>query len=67
MVSSLTNQGITAEQKPAQISLSESGIKPKLGQIIRASNHQDILFEFVRIRPELQLNYLGPLCQSAVN
>lgn len=65
MYACIQQQNLSEEQKTAQEQLIESmslntlltGLEPKLGQIIRASNPPDILTATIRIRRELQLSY----------
>ncbi|KAJ8982005.1 hypothetical protein NQ317_004092 [Molorchus minor] len=65
MHAAVQKQHITGGQKQAQIQITESmvlntlltGIDPKIGHVVRASDPQDILTAIARIRRELQLNY----------
>ncbi|KAJ8977201.1 hypothetical protein NQ317_011212 [Molorchus minor] len=65
MHAAVQKQHITGGQKQARIQLTESmvlntlltGIDPKIGHVVRASDPQDILTAITRIRSELQLNY----------
>ncbi|KAJ8951516.1 hypothetical protein NQ318_000212 [Aromia moschata] len=65
MHASIQKQHLTVEQKDAQVQITESmalntlltGLEPKVGHVIRASNPPDMLTAISRIRRELQLNY----------
>lgn len=65
MLSAISKQNLTQSQKNSQIILVDNmclntlltGLEPKLGQIIRASNPLTILEAINRIKRELQLSY----------
>lgn len=66
MHSAVNKQNLTAKEKLAQIALIDSmalnalltGLEPRVGQIIRASDPPDIITAISRIRRELQLRHL---------
>ncbi|XP_072395178.1 uncharacterized protein [Diabrotica undecimpunctata] len=65
MHASIQKSGLTQDQKTAQCTLIDSmvlntlltGLEPRLGQIIRATNPKDLIEASNRIRRELQLSY----------
>ena len=65
MHSAITKQNLSTDQKLSQMNLVETmtlntlltGLEPKLGQIIRAGNPQNMLQATNRIKRELQLSY----------
>ncbi|KAJ8979679.1 hypothetical protein NQ317_001079 [Molorchus minor] len=65
MHASIQKSNLTGDQKIAQARLIETmalntlltGLEPRLGQIIRASNPRDLLEAHMRVRRELQLSY----------
>lgn len=65
MHASVHKQRLTLAQKQAQLQLTEgmvlntllTGLEPKIGQIVRASDPVDMLTAISRVRRELQLNY----------
>lgn len=65
MHASVHKQPLTAQQKQAQIQITEdmvlntllTGLEPKIAHIVRASNPGDMLTAITRVRKELQLNY----------
>lgn len=66
MLASINKQNLTNKEKQAQIDLIDSmalnslltGLEPKIGQIVRASDPKDILTAVSRIKRELQLYHL---------
>lgn len=66
LIASINKQTLTQKEKQAQIDLIESmalnslltGLEPKIGQIIRASDPDDIVSAISRIKRELQLQGL---------
>lgn len=66
MHAAVNKQNLTAKEKSAQIALIESmalnslltGVEPRIGQILRASDPDDIVTAISRIRRELQLHHL---------
>lgn len=66
MHSAVNKQNLTPKEKQAQITLIDSmalntlltGLEPKIGQIIRASDPDSILTAVARIKRELQLRHL---------
>lgn len=65
MHAAINKQNLTAKEKTAQISLIDSmvlnslltGVEPRIGQILRASDPDDIITAISRIKRELQLNH----------
>lgn len=66
MHSAVNKQNLTTKEKSAQITLIESmalnslltGVEPRIGQILRASDPDSIVTAVSRMRRELQLNHL---------
>ncbi|KAJ8914643.1 hypothetical protein NQ315_015382 [Exocentrus adspersus] len=65
MLASVNKQPLSEPQKQAQMQLTESmvlntlltGLEPKIAQVVRASNPEDMLTAIARVKKELQLNY----------
>lgn len=65
MHAAVNKQNLTTKEKSAQISLIDSmalnslltGVEPRIGQILRASDPDDIVTAVSRIKRELQLNH----------
>ncbi|KAJ8916943.1 hypothetical protein NQ315_013415 [Exocentrus adspersus] len=65
MLASVNKQPLSEPQKQVQMQLTESmvlntlltGLEPKIAQVVRASNPEDMLTAIARVKKELQLNY----------
>lgn len=75
MHANIQKSSLTNNEKQAQICLIESmalntlltGLDPRIGHIIRASNPKDIIEAQIRIRRELQLSYFENQKQNKLN